>query len=356
MKLMFKTLIVALLAAPAVAQEAEKSPLEIKGQVFMSVLYDDTEGSKKRGLDVDRSYLTLNYRYDEIWSLRVQTDVARTSTARSVSTAASPTTTQFETYDVIYLRNVYLEGKGLAGGGVFRIGYQPTQYVSILEGNIKTRWMGRTMLDQVYASTAMIRHAGGVSWTQPLGSAVDFFVFAHNGKEALNQPGAADNGTALHVLLDLKFLEDKGADLRKLGLLLAHETIGRSDDAVYAPVAEDRATTAAAFYLSTVWADANLEASHTKTPSMAEASTGTGLSVNVKFEGWSLFGRHFTGNEGFRRDLGRYESLSTVGPSFSIVKDKLETALLYEVSRNDGTLNPNGADKKTYWWRWIANF
>ena len=63
-----------------------------------------------------------------------------------------------------------------------------------------------------------------------------------------------------------------------------------------------------------------------------------------------------------KRELMKAKSVLTVGPTYTLVKGKLQTGLFYETrtAADDTTVAltgvPAGKDSKVIQWRWIAQF
>jgi len=189
-----------------------KPPLEVKGKVWANFAYDLTEDSiHKNGFDIYRAYLQANYAFDEQWSAALLLDAQR---GESVATADGGTT---KANLWMYLRNAYIQGSGLwPEGGTIRFGLQPTPFISFVDNATKTRWLGKSMLDQ---TGILNSQSSGVSALGSFAGVLKYHVILHNGTEGLTKPGNSDNGLALGVQVAVQPFEGTGSWFEKMTLV-----------------------------------------------------------------------------------------------------------------------------------------
>jgi len=322
----------ALCSAGATAQEAKPaSALEVSGRVWAQLRADMTKDSgHKSGFDISRAFLQAQYKFNAEWSTVLLLDAARTG--------ATPD------YLASHVRNAYVQHQGLLGdGSLFRFGLQPTFYVATLDGAVKTRWLGKNLVDE---GGVVPSQDGAASLTAQAGSVLRYGVAVRNGREGLSKAGSSDNALGYDAFATITPFD--GA-LEKLGLTV-YDSL--QSQATGSTATASSNTLAVALHSQHAFVDASLETVVVK-QSGAQA-VGYGVTANVKpSENSSIYARFFSGNTNFQTGKLKSKSVLTVGPTYAFVAGKLSTALLFETRP---AVTAGASAQNALLWNWAANF
>jgi hypothetical protein len=329
------------------AKAQEKSPLEIKGRIWAQYTYDMTKDSAHlNGFDIYRAYLQAGYKVDDTWSTMLLLDAQRgeeLSTTGGKSAKANLWT---------YLRNAYVQGSDLwAGGGTFRFGLQPMPFIATIDGATKSRWLGKSLTDQV--SGVLNSQSAGVAALGSITPMVKYHLVAHNGTEGLTKAGASDSGLAFGTQITLLPFAGSEGILKRLGLTVYNEIQDSASSAKDTPVTKGTNTLAVGLHFESDFINLAIE-NFAKTEKDVDGDlTGTGATLNLKFaEAAGFYLRYLAGNDEFQAALGG-KTLISAGPSYELVKDKVMTALVYEAR---AAIKAGAEDKVGIAWNWAAHF
>jgi hypothetical protein len=309
--------------------------LTISGKLWAQYSLNLTDGAgSPNGFDVTRAFVQAKYKFDPTWSAVVLLDHDRSKE----STWA-------------YVRNAYVQAGDVVGEkSNFRFGLQPTLYIPLVESALKTRWLGKTLADE---SKILSSQDGGVSLTGEASSMIRYGVEVHNGVEALDYPGKSGNGLAASAVVSVLPLADSESEFAKLGLTVSDTVFAAETSAIGTTkkTSPSANVITGALHLEHSLLDLALE---TVMKRVSKANTvGFGGTLNVKFEPFSVYVRAFTGNDAFKNSALKAKMLLTAGPTYSFVKDKVSTALLYETR---SAVAANAKAQNTVYWIFAANF
>ena len=344
----------ALLMASSVALAADETPgLEVKGKLWAQYKYDLTDGSVHRnGLDIYRAYLQTSYKFDETWATTLLLDGVREATGATANHA----------YLMDYVRNAFVQANNIVGPhSAFRFGLQPTLYIPTIDNAAKNRWLGRSLLDEAGIFTSQ---SGGISLVGDIGDPMfRYGLIIHNGTEGLAGLGNADNALAGGVMLQFSPFAAQDDDLKTLTLTVYDEIQGAGLTTVGAGllvIPKTISTTGSNTFVvaasgQTTYVDFALEFADSSVSQTAITQVGYGGNANVKLiaEGrGSIYGRYFTGNDAIKTKLGA-KSVLTVGPAYAFIKDKVQTAVLFETRP---AILAGGVANSQILWDWAMNF
>jgi hypothetical protein len=352
-------LLIILFVVPLFAEETANNKLEFKAKLWTKFTYDATENSvHSRGFDIDRAYLQMGYKFDDTWSALLLLDGVRGETITVTAGTGDETTVSGRISRAnffSYVRNIYVQASDIfPEKGTFRFGFQPTLYISTVDGATKTRWLGKSLADQ---TSALLSQSGGAAITgMALQSHIKYGVMVHNGTEGLTS-APSDNGLATDGIITLMPFAHTDGALKKFGLTVAEEAQFKSkrDKTSTGVTTRGYYVTSAAAHYESPMIDTAAEFIYRTAKGDAEAGVGYGLTANIKFnqEKASLYGRFFTGNDFFKTNQLAAKHIVTVGPSYAFIKDKVSTALLYE---NRKALTNATMSTNTVMWNWAVNF
>lgn len=344
---------------PALAQDkAEKKPIEITGRIFTNYSYDATDNPtdssvvdshrNKRGFDVDRSYLQASYKYDDTWSTALLLDVTR----KSKTTAG-----QNIEYSVIYLRNAYAQHASTLFDrpARARFGMQSTLYPGFVEGQTKTRFLFRTMADEIFGTHGFPSNSAGVGYSFAPHEKVEVSALIHNGYEQINSPGNTDNALAGDILLNVKLHESEEGLLKKAGLGVFNSYFQRSD--ATASFEEIRSEAVAIYMATSDWSFV-ADMINSKKDTQAQPAKGYGMAISGNLGSHGVAGRYYTGNDYFRTLTGTapklYKNFITLAYFYKIIPGRLHTGLVLDSKTSE---RPNlYNDLRTYQWKWELVF
>ncbi len=344
-----------LLAKPTPSESPSPTPapspspvVDIHGQVWSQFTYDNTENSvHRKGFDITRAFLQFNYALNTTWSSTVLLDGQRGETISvkgGTGTTVSGSITKADLWG--YVRNAFVQGSSLCdGNGTFRFGLQPTLYVGLIDSTNKTRWLGKSLLDQ--ASLVQTQDAG-VSFTGNITSNFKYGVMIHDGVEGLTRPGNQDSGLAASIIGT--FYPVKG-----FGMTIYQEYQGNGNSAPGVINVSGYRMTTFALTADTSLINAAAEITTQQEYSLNTPSNGVGLMADFRplSPKSSIYLRYFSGNTQFQALKLLGKSIITVGPTFSFVPKRVSTALLYE-SRTPVT--PGAVAISSVLWNWAFSF
>jgi len=330
----FRQKIVFFSAALCASQSFAKSDenLTVNGKLWAQYSLDLTKDAEHNtGFDIYRAYLQAKYQFDPQWSTVVLIDHER----NKIGSTGTPATW-------VYLRNAYVQAADLwAEKSNFRFGLQPTLYISTVDAALKTRWLGKSLADE---SGLLKSQEGAVAATGELGTMIRYGLMGHNGTEGLDRAGNSDNALGATALLSLSPFKGSEGILSGFAITVANTVLGAS-----AP-SQSSNVFSAALQLESDIVDTAVEFVHSKAKNSADIQA-CGATANVKIsDSASIFGRYFTGNDTFK-SFYKSKALATVGPTYSFIKDKVSTALLYERKEK-----ASGTASQMVYWDWAANF
>lgn len=364
-----------LLGAITPAMAADMQNLDIKGKVWARFGYEATENSNhSSGFDLYRTYLQASYKFDQTWSTTLLLDGFNNGNKYSV-----------------FVRNAYVQAGNIwEGNGTMRFGLMPTLYTSTIEGATKTRWLAKSLADEI---GALQTYGAGVAFTGDVQNFLNYGLNIHNGSEGANLTGTGsnlDSAWAIGIKATLMPFANEDGALRKLGVTLYDEFENNGHTRVSNTnantVTTGANTIAAALHFEHMYFDGAFEYLN-QNPNGDEragaVNTKTiaayGLTANIKFmdEKFSIFGRWYSGNDALKLGTGfrnfdnntpignptgaltniNYKTIVAFGPTWSFIKDKLATALIYETRAiNSDTSSAGAKDYKAITWNWAANF
>ncbi len=313
-----KLLLVSLVLAPA-AHAADD--LTFGANIWANFKYNHPAGAAKTaGFDLDRAYFKANYKFSDAWFAKTTTEISRhdgTSATKNLG---------------VYVKNAYIQNKGMWTNGVMDFGLRQNSYVTYFYNFTGTRWLGLGLADTMkYIKT----DDNGVAFSGDcMDKSVDYSLVIHNGLEgttlAVTDDKLAVSGTVQYHLT------------KELGLLVDDtlSTAGGTNVISAALLAEvSMVKLAGEFTVAT------------RPNSTADAPIAFGGTANVAFtDDYGLYGKFFTGTTAGKVYLGSSSQLS-VGPTMSIVKGKVNTALVY-----DASMPTTGDASWDVRWQWAANF
>jgi hypothetical protein len=307
---------------------AEDGALQVKGRVWANYTYDLTkDAGHQNGFDIYRAFLQADYKFSDEWSTTLLLDGAR-------STLPSNSLTN-------YVRNAYVQNSGLLGeGSTFRFGLQPTGYISTIDALMKTRWLGKNLVDQ--AGLVPSQDAGASLASK--GEVLSYGVALRNGVEGLNSAGNSDNALSFDVWVGAKDLGVKGLGVTVYNSVASKPTKGLAG--------QSSNTLATALTLNQELVDAAVELSLFRQNKVN--AIGYGVTLNLKATtGAALYTRFFTGDDNFKTGKLKAKNLLTVGPTYAFENGKVLTGLLFESASS----NTNGANAtRKILWNWAATF
>jgi len=114
--------------------------LSIHGKMYVDTTYktnkDDGTGQKSSdtglGTDVKRFYVTVDYKYDDVWSANFTSDIGDKGTKR---------------YD-LFVKKAYIQAK-LSDAAAFRFGSADTPWIPFVEGLYGYRYLENTLIDRL---------------------------------------------------------------------------------------------------------------------------------------------------------------------------------------------------------------
>ncbi|MEO6460300.1 MAG: hypothetical protein ABIO95_07615 [Bdellovibrionota bacterium] len=332
-KKLFNALVLSAAAASFQSAHAqEESNLQVKGKVWSQFTYDLTKDSDhKNGFDIYRAFLQADYKFGPEWSTTLILDGARTGAPKD--------------YLGNYVRNAYVQQSGLLGeGSSFRFGLQPTAYISTIDGTMKTRWLGKNLVDQ---TSLVPSQDAGASLAAKAG-VLGYGVTVRNGTEGLTKPGNSDNALSYDAWVSAKGFA--GGALEDLGVVV-YDSV-KSKSTIVGSTDTSSNLLAAAVTLSNSTLDAAAELALRRQNDVN--ATGYGLTLNFKAdEEFALYARFFAGNKAFQTGALASKNLLTVGPTYAFANGKVSTGLLFE---NAPTVIAGGITSRKVLWNWAANF
>ena len=362
-------------AIPALAD----GNLSLTGDVWAKYFYDISNGGPSgstyvgnNGFDLYRADLKGNYKFNDTYNATLMFDGAN----RFITNGVTPTVS---VANMVYVREAYVSANWWTGGHM-SFGLQPGFYTSTVDGATHTRWLAQ---DLAFTGGFMNEENAGVSfngtcWNNQIG----YSVMAQNGTEGFGAP--ADNALAFDIGVDIMPFGGMEGAMSKLGLTVVDQ-VQQSAAGQIAGISTGGGGTpgtnalTAALHWTNAWVDGALEYAMMSYDSGANSSSAFGGNVNVKFmDDWTVFARYITGNDtftgnnggahGYAPNLGMdgaispstapgvlgYKSVLTVGPTYSLVKDKITTAILFTTAAANSN---SGNDATTsISWNWGASF
>jgi len=124
----------------AAAGTARADELKIHGKTYVDTTYkknkDDGTGQESSdtgwGTDVKRFYVTIDYKYDDVWSANFTSDIGDKGTKR---------------YD-LFVKKAYVQAK-LSDAVAFRFGSADTPWIPFVEGQYGYRYVENTLIDRL---------------------------------------------------------------------------------------------------------------------------------------------------------------------------------------------------------------
>lgn len=320
------------LAVTATTQAQSGDAVTVSGKIWGQFTSNLTQGSTHgNGFDITRALLQAKFKLDATWSGILMIDHDRSVIGSSGTPDAWA-----------YVRNAYVQGSDLwAGGGSLRVGLQPTPWIATVDGVMKTRWIFRSLLD---LATVLPSQDGAVSAFGAVGNYFKYTVQLGNGTEGLSAKGNSDSALGVTAVGTLTPFAESSGWMQKLGFSLGLTTVNASQKQPYA-----RNVVAAAAHLESARVDAAVEYVYTRRTGLNR--NGFGLTTNVRIsEKWSAYGRFFAGNDSFQSLLDA-KQIFDFGPTYTVIKDKLQTALTYGIYPQK-----TGSTEQVLYWKWAATF
>lgn len=316
------------------------SDLSFDGNVWGNYSYDFTKNANhSAGFDITRAYFGLKYKLDDIWSGRLLLDHDRTKVGNS-----SIDSTQF-----VYVRNAYIQGELWGDDGVLRIGLQPTPFIAGIDEKTQSRWLAKSAADE---SGVLLSTEGGVGASGSAGAMLKYSVLVHNGAEGLSRGGSnKDGGIAGTAMLSVSPFASSSELLRGMGATVNYTMIesGPINSATYASTGRIDVI-ASALHWNTTWFSLVAEYLNKKPKSQKTQQLWGGTATLKLIGDFAAFGRYLSGNDDFKRVWNK-NNIWTAGATYNIVKDKLNTALLWEQYQPR-----SGYTVKGIYWKWAAKF
>ena len=151
----FRMRLAALVAIGIPAAYADEGSTRLGGQVFLDFSHirqqqEQTDGSEKEvtptgtGFDVKRFYLSVDHRFNDIWSANLTTDAQYSSSTTAGSGAVSE----------VFIKRLYLQAK-LADAFIVHAGSYNLPWAPFVESLYGYRWVEKTATDRLgFANTA----------------------------------------------------------------------------------------------------------------------------------------------------------------------------------------------------------
>ncbi len=322
--------------------------VDIHGIFWGQYTYEGTENSvHHEGFDVTRAFLQFNYNLDPTWSSTILLDGQRGETISvkgGTGTTVNGGVTKANLWG--YVRNAFIQAASLCdGNGTFRFGLQPTLYVGLIDSTNKTRWLGKSLLDQ---ATLVPTQDAGASFTGNITSNFKYGLMVHDGIEGINRPGNQDSGLSASFIAT--FYPVKG-----FGMTLYQEYQGNGKSAPGVINVNGFRMTTFATTVETSFINATAEFTTQQDYTLSTPSNGAGVMADIRPIGpkSSMYLRYFSGNTQFQTQKLLGKSVITVGPTFSFVPGRVSTALLYEARPQTIAGTPTVT---AVMWNWAINF
>ncbi len=336
-----------LVASLAHADVSVGDNLDLGARLWGNYSNDMTKnGGHRQGFDLSRAYFYAKYKFDSTWSTYLLLDHDRTQV-----TAAN-----YSSY--VYVRNAYVQGKLWSGDGTLRVGIQPTPFIATVDAVTKTRWLAKSLTDE---SGSLSSQDAGAQASGTFTEYLKYALLVHNGTESLSRGGTSkDNAVAGTATISAYPLVNSGNFFESLGIHVSHTSIAAGHNTTGYGVTDNKNVSSAALTLETDLVDAAVEYASVKIQSQPVRNS-YGTTVNVKFlEKYSVFARYLSGNSSFKSNYGAssygytgtVKYVASVGPTYAVIKDRLNTALIYDQKQR----NSGNDTIKTISWNWAAQF
>lgn len=359
-------------AVPAMADG-----LTLNGDLWTKYFFDISNGGasgssyiNNNGFDLYRADLKGTYKFNDTYSAVMMFD----SASHGLQAATAP--------NLPYVREAYGQANWWTGGHM-TFGLQPSFYSTTVDGATHTRWLAQ---DAAFTGGFLNEENAGIAFTGSCwNNMIGYNLTIQNGAEGFSAP--FDNGLAFDIGVDIMPFTGSDSPISKLGLIVVDQYLQNATSQV--PLVgggvTNGATTpgnnvvAASLHWSNPWVDGAFEFLNMSYSGGGSSSSAYGGNVNVKLmdESWSIFARYLTGNDQFKGNNGGthpfltnlgldsplspstgagilgYGSILTVGPTYTMVKDHVSTALLYTMA----SANASGGDATTsVSWNWGFGF